>query len=254
METLRAHLHAHAAVGGPSGKVKPFYMEFNPVFNILDTEVTQLPTVSQHSDESRGQNNVIKPQFDNDADPKFRESFAARRVGSFATDYVEKTFVVPGSVNHPEPEPWCGYVSSNSPFYFLQLLLAHLFWFLGYLTRDSRESIFFGKRSFLFFCVALPVIPLCGHRTDNLLRERLVTPHLRSYALGHRTLGTLSISTFGPGLCLIPMEISWRVWSWVRNPSVCRGTLGRCDHPIPWTEACRMGEAKNPGPPSKFQH
>ena len=193
-------------------------------------------------DESNGQNSFLHWSLDNDVDPVPWES-SALTVGSHTLAPVEihvnlLTIMTPQRDTFPPP---C------SPFLIPQLLLAHLFWFLGY---TCRSSIFAGRKSFLLLLVALPVLPVCGHRSDNLLRDRILKSKIHFDPLGTRTLGKLGFSSATFPLRSSAVHCSQTYWAWYcisRSGSTFPfGYLPPC---LPWDKVGRIGEAINPGPP-----
>ena len=192
-------------------------------------------------DESTGQNSFFPWSLDNDVDPVPWES-SALTVGSLTLAPVEicanLSNVTPQRDTFPPP---C------SPFLIPQLLLAHLFWFLGY---TCRSSIFAGRKSFLLLLVALPALPVCGHRSDNLLRDRILKSKIHFDPLGTRTLGKLGVyaATFPRRSLAVLCSLKY----WALH---CISRFGSTFSPgclpssPPWDKVGRIGEATNPGPP-----
>ena len=96
---------------------------------------------------------------------------------------------------------------------------------------------------------ALSVLPLCCHRSDNLLRDRILRSRISFNPLGTRTLRKLGFTPMGPlawNLSVLSSMLSW-AWSSVPGPNG-KLSLGAVQSPCPWDKVCRIGEADNPGP------
>ena len=205
-ETPHAILHALAAVGESPGKQVSEHESFIRHYVPVDGMGSKLPTVSRPLDESHEENRPTGVRHDNDIDPDFWES-SALQVGSFNSTPGEVTDASWDTLTTPFASRWDGSIPLCSPFLFPQLVLAHLFWLIGY---ASRGSIFAGRRSFLTLLTALSVLPLCCHRSDNLLRDRILRSRISFYPFGARTLRKLGFTPMGP---------------LVRNPSVLSSVL-----------------------------
>ena len=206
---------------------------------------SKLPTVSRPLDESHEQNRPTGVRHDNDINPDLWESLALQ-VGSFNPEPLEATDALWNRTTTPHTSRWDGSVPLCSPFLFPQLVLAHLFWLFGYATLGS---IFAGSRSFLMLLTALPVLPVCSHRSDNLLRDRILRSKILFNPFGARTLGKLGFALMEPTVRNLSILFSILAWAWSCVPEPT-GNLpsGVVQPSCPWDKFGRIGEATNPGP------
>ena len=207
-------MHAPAAVGGPLGKVVSYPLVNSRHYVPEFWMGPQLPTVSRPLDESHGQNSLAGTHHDNDVDPDFWESLA-QQVGSFAPEPLEAYDAFQNQVTTTSPPEWNDCIPPCNPFLFPQLTLAHLFWLLGY---TCRNSIFAGKKSLLLLLTAFPALPICGHRSENVLRDRSFRSKIHFDPMGRRTLGKLSLILIGPTLWGLSLLSSRLIWAWFSVP------------------------------------
>ena len=94
------------------------------------------------------------------------------------------------------------------------------------------------------------MLPVCGHRSDNLLRDRILKSKTHFDPLGTRTFGKLGFTSASFPLWSSAVFSSWMSWAWYCVPqpggTFSCGNILSCP---PWDKVGRIGEAANPGPP-----